>query len=192
MTDALRAQEEAKYRAVWTTVPDYRCYSPGLNAAPEAFSACGMRKGESLLDLGCGTGRAGAWFHKQGMNVTLLDLCDKAPECQLPFVVACLWEPSELPPFDWIFCCDVLEHLPPEKVGPALDVIAGLMEKGGYLQVFTAPDAGWGGIGDLHLTVRDASWWAAMIEQRMEIIRRVDAPRPRAAWVVRPKRKGTA
>ena len=66
--------------------------------------------------------------------------------------------------YDWMFCCDMLEHLPNSQLEPTLQKIAQESAKGLYLQVPTFPDHGkqWEEDCDfvLHHTVKDAAWWA--------------------------------
>lgn len=157
--------ERDKYRRMWER-KEYRRYSPGLEAAPDAFKH--MRQGESLYDLGCGTGRAGEWFSKRCMNVVLVDFAPNAVEVQLPFVEACLWD-MNLPKSDWGFCADVMEHIPPQHVDDALRCIA-LCCKRAYLQIHCDHDGCGKLIGEkLHLTVQSPDMWAKTVARFFKI-----------------------
>jgi len=163
-------RERDKYRRIWA-VPQYRRSSPGERAADGFLKAFKWQKGQTLIDLGCGTGRASRIFSKAGLDVTMLDFCPTAPEVDLPFVEANLWElPDSLPKFDWIFSVDVLEHLPEDFVGPALDNMARITNLGGYLQVATFEEAFGSMIGEvLHLTVKHFPWWKEQVKMRWDI-----------------------
>jgi len=151
----VEAKERDKYRRMWERA-EYRRYSPGLEAASRAFKQ--MRAGQTLYDLGCGTGRAGDYFHANGMDVVLVDFAPNANESKLPFVEACLWR-MELPRRDWGFCADVMEHIPPEHVEAVLERIAACCSNV-YFQIHTEQDGCGRLIGEtLHLTVQEPAWW---------------------------------
>lgn len=152
--------ERDKYTRMWA-VPDYRVYSPGARYARQAYYFFQPEPGDSLLDLGCGTGRASAYFATRGLNVTLVDFVSSAVEVVgLPFVEACLWELPDTLQADFTFCVDVLEHIPPERVATVLSAIRGSTRKRAFLQIATRPDKFGAAIKEtLHLSVHDADWW---------------------------------
>jgi len=158
--ESLEQHEREKYQKIWS-FPEYRRYSPGESSAPRAFDKLSMRSGQTLYDMGCGTGRAGQWFANKGLDVTLVDFAPNAPEVDLPFIEACLWGLPDMPIVDYVYCTDVLEHIPPEKVD---DVIAGLKSVGKrlYLQIHCNED-GFGSLINerLHLTVQPPKWWVS-------------------------------
>jgi len=162
-------QEREKYRRMWTEVPGYRSNSPGERLVPVFVKQAEWEKGDTLIDLGCGTGRAGLELSNLGFNVTLLDITKSAidPEAQsLPFIEYCLWEPTTLK-FAWVYCCDVLEHIPPEHVDAVLDNIAAIAQKGAFLQIALWPEVFGKQIGEtLHLTVEPDEWWLEKLRQR--------------------------
>ena len=55
--------EKNKYEMMWLR-PEYRWNSPGLNAASDFLNYFqeSIEKGHSIIDFGCGTGRASAVF----------------------------------------------------------------------------------------------------------------------------------
>jgi SAM-dependent methyltransferase len=180
------ASESDKYARMWA-VKGYRRYSPGEVAAPDAFTALDMKPGERLLDLGCGTGRGGMYFFEQGLDVDLVDFCPAAPEVELPFTDACLWGEIPVEPGDWVYCCDVLEHIPRERVDAVLANIARLMQRGGYLQIHCAPDGFGAVIGEkLHVTVEAPLWWHERVAAHFRIVleKTLDTT---ATFVIAPK-----
>ncbi len=121
---SLAAFERRKYQKIWA-YSQYRHYSPGEHALP-LFRQVWRKRG-TLVDLGCGTGRAGAKLADDGWDVTLLDFVDnsldfKVKEKKLPFVRANLWTDWK-GDYDYGYCCDCMEHIPEEKLPELLDLI---------------------------------------------------------------------
>ena len=177
MDDKIFLQEKTKYEKMWGNEP-YRANSPGYNSVADFLACIKSRKSssDSLIDFGCGTGVVSIPFLEEGFKVSLVDIADNClndnihaltflfPEL-ITFFLAPLWElPSSLEKSDWIYCMDVLEHLPPERVDKALSEMAKKTKKGGALQVFLQ-DEGMGKIvGEtLHLTIRPLDWWLEKI-----------------------------
>lgn len=167
------ADEQTKYRRMWTEVPGYRSTSPGENLVPMFLEQADWKPSDTLIDLGCGPGRAGLALSKAGLDVSLLDITETSRDSdpairKLPFVEACLWSHRVWPDFDWAYCCDVLEHIPPERVDGVLRNIAAMIRKGAFLQIALWSD-GWGNKiqETLHLTVESAEWWQAKIEAHL-------------------------
>lgn len=170
MTD-LAAQEQDKYRRMWAQ-PSYRNWSPGADAVPAFLDGQLWQPGDTLGDMGCGTGRAGKLLSQKGLAVTLVDFCRGACEVEgLPFVEAVLWDLPPLGKFDWLYCVDVLEHIPTSKVAATLDNLAAVTRKGGYLQISLQRDSCGSLIGEtLHLTVQPFEWWAAQVVMRWPVL----------------------
>ena len=159
--------ERVKYDAIWQ-VPGYAENSPGDDLVAMFAELSGCKAGETLIDLGCGTGRAGARLARDhGLKVTLFDLTDAGLEGEargLRFVEGCLWgshlrltRPTM--GYDYGYCCDVLEHVPPEFTMLA---VANIMAacRVVFFSIATVPDQFGAEIGEpLHLTVRPFVWW---------------------------------
>lgn len=161
-------KERHKYRRMWAQ-NSYRQYSPGADAVESFLKECNWKPGETVADLGCGTGRAAKGLSEAGLKPTLFDMIPEAVETkEFPFHEVNLWDlPRELQPFDWIFCVDVLEHIPPEHIEPTLKGLNSLTRKGGYIQVCCVPDGCGRSIGEeLHLTINPPEWWLEQLSQR--------------------------
>lgn len=167
--DKILEQERVKYKKMWQQ-KSYRENSPGLNVAPEVFKKLRMKAGETITDYGCGTGRAVKWFSGQGMHARGMDFIDNAFEYKKDkhcfFEKANLWG---LTTFwfcpDWFFCCDVLEHIPEERIETVLINIRNYNKKGGYFQICNRP-ATQGfqyGLGDLHVTKWSFRKWGKLL-----------------------------
>jgi SAM-dependent methyltransferase len=153
----LAAAERRKYERAWA-MPRYRTYSPGEQVLPIFRSL--VRKRGTLIDLGCGTGRAGQALFESGFDVTLMDFADNCvEERELPFLKQNLWSRWPDRTWDYGYCCDVMEHIPPEKVEPALEQIFKHCHR-----VFFSVHFGEDGFGELlgerlHLTIQPFVWW---------------------------------
>jgi len=167
--DDLAAIEADKYRRIWERA-EYRKISPGMMEAERAFAVCQMAAGQSLIDFGAGTGRATAWFQDKGLHVLALDFADNALETDVPYLSACLWD-MPCVEADVGYCCDVMEHIPPEKVGA---VLAGIRERitgPVYFRIATRPDKMGALIKSrLHLTVQGGEWWRRQLEAKWQLV----------------------
>lgn len=175
--------EKQKYEAMWTIAP-YRKIAPALEYVQDAYDRLGMEPGDSLLDLGAGTGRASAWFADRGLRVTAVDIADNALETEdIPFACQPLWDP--LPEADYGFSCDVLEHLPPEYVRLALKRIHDAC-RACYLNIDTVPDSFGVNIGQrLHLTVMTAADWEYELKAVWPQVETVETTDKQAIFICR-------
>jgi 2-polyprenyl-3-methyl-5-hydroxy-6-metoxy-1,4-benzoquinol methylase len=162
--------ERTKYVRMWRE-PSYRNWSPGEASVQRFLDGVDWHPHETVVDLGCGTGRAGVALEKAGLDVVLVDCCREAVEpaaAWISFSEQNLWSlhPS-LPVYDWIYCVDVLEHLPTEQIDAALDGFARITKRGGFLQIALFEDHCGTLIGEtLHLTVKPHEWWREKIAAR--------------------------
>ena len=92
----------------------YHRVSPGRNLAPHVYEQLSPETGDTLIDFGCGLGRATEFFGQKGLRATGVDFVNVL-EMDVPFVRACLWDLPDLS-CDWGFCADVMEHIPTAKV----------------------------------------------------------------------------
>lgn len=173
--------EKEKYEKLWALAP-YRDLSPGLLALPDFLSYFDPKPEESLIDFGCGAGLTALPLLERGLRVSLVDIAENSlaetirtllllrPEA-LTFHVAPFWELSDtLESADWIYCVDVLEHLPESYVDESLQAMASRMKKGGLLQMTLKSDEMGKMIGEtLHLTVKPLSWWEEKISKFWKI-----------------------
>lgn len=156
-------QEKAKYEKTWRE-RDYRVCSPGEIVLPDFLSREPQRG--SLVDFGCGTGRATKKLKEAGFNVTGVDIANNCVDTGIPFEQACLWEK----PFkaDWAYSCDVLEHIPPEHVDA---VLKNMDTDNCYLHIHLKEDKFGARVGEkLHLTIKPHSWWLDKISKHWNIV----------------------
>lgn len=166
-----RTSERLKYERMWE-VPRYRKNSPGLIAVGDFLKHNPI--GHTLVDLGCGTGRAGLELSKS-FSVVLFDIAGNAIDSDntLPFIQGCLWE--DVPKADIGYCCDVLEHIPTDKVDRVLDNLFENYQQV-FMRIFLTEDTCGKEIGEtLHLTVKPFEWWDNKIRARWGAVDSKDA-----------------
>ena len=161
------AQETAKYEEIWQ-IEDYReADSPGLFNVSRFCEILDPKVGESLIDVGCGSGKAGIAFEQCGLNVYWTDIVDTALDPLVPrkkFIKRPLWWSWGQSYFDYGFCCDVMEHIPPEYTMLCLDRIVSHCGIS-YFQIALREDKFGQMIGEpLHLTVRPFEWWLVRLQ----------------------------
>lgn len=151
--------EREKYVKMWQR-DGYRAYSPA-EVSIEDIARFAPSPPATIIDFGCGTGRAGVKLAERGYDVVLVDFASNARDaeaCALPFFEFDLSQPCPLrAPYG--YCCDVLEHIPPTQVDAVItNIMASAPQV--FFQISTVPDR-WGvAIGQsLHLSVHPASWW---------------------------------
>lgn len=151
--------ERAKYRKIWCD-PAYSERSPGLRHLDDALHWMKPAPGSSVTDWGSGSGQASDRLHELGYTVRMVDIADNAYTGELPVIVACLWElPPDLGPTDYGLCCDVMEHLPTDRVDDVFSAIAERTAKAVYFQIALFDDTTFTHAGPLHLSVFPAEWW---------------------------------
>jgi SAM-dependent methyltransferase len=167
--------EREKYARMWA-VDDYRTVSPGEQLVGPFLAITGAQPGSGIVDVGCGTGRAGLKFADLLMSWTGIDATYDAldPSVReriggdLDFIEACLWgswvegvdDSFDNAAFDYAYCCDVLEHIPPEF---SMLVVARCLEAApcAFLHINFDPDFyGPKVLGKaLHLSQFPFVWW---------------------------------
>lgn len=157
--NAPKMDEAEKYRAMWGH-DIYRQRSPGQEVAHVFLEHAKPKPTDLVADLGCGTGRGGLEIAKH-CNVVLVDFAENSRDeaaQRLPFVKADLSKHVPVKA-DFAYCCDVLEHIPPEKVDWVLYNVFDVAPKA-FLQISLVDDALGFLIGQrLHLSVHPFEWW---------------------------------
>ncbi len=107
------------------------------------FIKC-LKKGNEVLDVGCGGGQDSKFFHDQGFIVTGIDVSSKmiqlskqyAPGCS--FRVLDLMKTHSIKKYDAIWCCRVFHHIALEKQIKFVRKLSRLLKNGGYLYITSA------------------------------------------------------
>lgn len=161
----LTLTEQAKYEAMWS-IPAYRKLAPGEGHVRDMIALLSCYPGDSIIDFGCGTGRAAQELQDRGYAVTGVDLAENCLDegVDVPLVNACLWDLPDITA-KWGLCSDVMEHIPPEKIADVLNAIS-VRTEACYFAIATVPDNMGVLIGEpLHLTVRAAVWWEKALKK---------------------------
>lgn len=154
-------QERLKYEKTWNH-KGYRVCSPGEILLSDFLSRNPERG--TLVDLGCGTGRATKRLQEEGFDVLGVDLVN-ALEVDIPFKEACLWEESF--PAKWAYSCDVLEHIPPEHID---GVLKNVDCEYFYFHIHLKEDKFGAQVGEkLHLTIQPHEWWLDKLNEYFEV-----------------------
>lgn len=165
MSDIVTTERQT-YSDMWT-VPAYSAHSPGEMMVPVFLSM--LRRttmsAESVLDAGCGSGKGALALRDFGFKVSLCDITDEGldPEARLmPFERVVLWEDLRqgVGFHDYVYCCDVMEHIPPTF---AMLVVSRLLEvarSGVFFSISFVPDTMGAWIGKpLHQTLQSFVDW---------------------------------
>jgi SAM-dependent methyltransferase len=131
--DALR--ERAKYEQMWAFAA-YRDDHATAHAVT-ALQMFGGAAGDSVLDIGAGAGYASAHLLNAGLRVLAIDIASNA----MALLVGNLWD---LPPCviaDWGFCCDVMEHIPSDRIEAVLRFIRASTRRSTLSLAKTASDS---------------------------------------------------
>lgn len=166
---------------------EYRRFSPGETLVPEFWRAAEPYKTQTVIDYGCGTGRASLQLARKGLNVTAVDFVDNSldPEVKeavgdkLEFLQADLTKPlpEDFPTSMYGYCCDVLEHIPEEDVEQFVDNILA-HSKHCFFQISCVKDhfgqhehiKGDEEELQLHLTVHPYSWWLQRFAEKGAVV----------------------
>jgi SAM-dependent methyltransferase len=173
---SLLATETQTYADMWQAVDSYKDHSPGEAMLPIFLDIVGPDRGH-VLDAGTGSGKGALALRHAGFDVLAIDLTDAGlvpeagPESRtsVPFRSACLWQPLPVTAadgVDWVYCTDVLEHVPPQFTMLAIDQMLRVARRGVFLSVSLVPDHFGVWIGKaLHQTVQSFVWWRDSIAE---------------------------
>ena len=177
MSESLQESEKEKYMAIWKC-NEYRRYSPGESSIKNLPIANLLRKcgAKTVLDAGCGSGKLMRALIEECGNEFSVHGFDIAENCLDPYfdaikndilTVGVLWNKEDFnKEYDAIICCDVLEHIPTEKVELVLGNFCCCAKIFCYLSIALQQDHfGPKIIGKpLHLTVKEPDWWLSKIK----------------------------
>ncbi len=169
---SLITTERATYTDIWA-VPAYADVSPGEQCVPLFSEMAGIdpttTRGLTVLDAGCGSGKGAVALAAQGFRVSMVDLTDAGlvpAATALTFVEAALWDDLTRLGYlfggkaDYVYCCDVLEHIPPEFTMLVLRRLLDVARRGVFLSISLVPDTFGAWVGKpLHQTVQPFVWW---------------------------------
>lgn len=160
----LEQREREKYQAMWNFA-SYLDYSPGLTNLKAAQSYFNYLPGNSVIDFGCGAGFVVKELVETGVKARGIDIAPNALAFEIPFTEACLWNIPDIVA-DYGYCCDVMEHIPTEKVSDVLAGISRSVLHGCFFAIDDHPDSKGALIGaKLHLTIKPIEWWLGKLQE---------------------------
>ncbi len=155
-------------------IPAYNDNSPGEAFAPLFLEMARIdpttTRMRTVLDAGCGGGKGALALAAMGFRVAMIDFTDAGltPEAKaLPFTEAALWEDLSIRggyrfggKADYVYCCDVLEHVPTEFTMLVVRRLLDVARQGVFLSICLTEDNFGIWVGKpLHNTVRPFTWW---------------------------------
>ncbi len=157
-------EEQRTYEEMWA-VEAYAKSSPGAQLVPVFIDMAHPALTDAVMDAGCGHGKGAIALLAAGFtSITCCDLVDvREPEAQqFAFHEICLWQAQALRGMglDWVYCCDVLEHVPEALTMLSVHQLLEASRSGVFLNVSVVPDVfgAWAG-RSLHQTVKPFTWW---------------------------------
>lgn len=171
MASTVEDRERALYQDVWQGVREYGTVAPGAQYLPLFLDMSQADRSDSVLDAGCGSGKGALALQGAGFkDVRLCDLTDAGLDDDarsLPFRSVCLWRPLRQQlwyrfggRFDWVYCTDVLEHVPPVFTMLTIFQLLEVSRKGLFLSISLMPDSFGVWVGQpLHQTVQSFTQW---------------------------------
>ena len=152
----IATDEREKYTQLYTG----KYTATGYIIDTAQFIANTAKKGDKLLDLGTGHGRAVVYLRDRGFNCRGVDITlAGVPSDSSPgeFVQASLWDmPFEDNEIDYTFSTDVLEHIPPQMVEAVLKEIYRITRVETFHCISIVDDPNY---LDVHLTIKPITWW---------------------------------
>lgn len=167
---SLTAQETATYEQMWA-LGSYGDTSPGEQFLPLFLDMSRTTMRGSILDAGCGSGKGALALAAAGFAVQMCDLTASGllPEARrLPFTETVLWAnlKREIGFTDWVYCTDVLEHVPTAFTMLAVSRMLEVCRRGAFLSIYLLPDRFGAWVGKpLHQTVQSFTWWRDALKE---------------------------
>ena len=169
--------ERRKYERMWTFA-EYRD-DHATRHADDALALLKPTAGDSIIDFGAGAGYASRRLQEGGLQVLAIDIAGNAmaPEiaARIPLLIGNMWDIPVTLVADWGFCCDVMEHIPTDRVDDVLRFVHASTRGATYFNISLRTDGCGRLIGDaLHLTVRPLDWWRETLSAYWSDIRIID------------------
>jgi 2-polyprenyl-3-methyl-5-hydroxy-6-metoxy-1,4-benzoquinol methylase len=168
--DTSSIEEERKYSILYSSGYGHGPIDGLFSFGAKSASFSGVKR---ILDVGCGNGSGIELLLKNGFEVQGIDISSVAVEiCKkkgLKATQIAIYDiPSLKDNFDLVWCCDVLEHLPPESIGASIHCIKTKSERCLFSISTRQSIAKYNGKG-VHLTVRPSEWWKSMLSNCFSI-----------------------
>ena len=158
--DSVTIKEKAKYDNCWSK--DYKGHYKGPSACAQPLVhhvLKTMRKGDSVLDIGCGDCTTLIALRAAGINCVGVDISLKGvPDGVHSVYSAPVWDmPFDDGQFDYTVSTDVLEHVPTDKIKESIQEIFRVTRRKTFHVVALFKGILNGVV--LHETVKPIEWW---------------------------------
>lgn len=165
--------ERATYEQMWSN-DDYAKHSPGERYV-DAFLDMSGATGGRVLDAGTGSGKGALALKARGFDVELCDLTADglvAEAQELPFHDVCLWRDEfGVGSFDWVYCCDVMEHVPLPFTMLVAQRLLDATTRGVFFSIALVPDRFGALVGQpLHKSVQSFVEWREQLREIGRIV----------------------
>ncbi len=161
----VEAAERALYTDVWQGLDRYGDVSPGERYFDAFLDMATPKLPAAVLDAGAGSGKGAVILARNGFKV---HCCDLVPDGlveearDFPFTPVCLWRKfwRQTGMFDFVYCCDVLEHIPTPFTMLVVSRLLEAAKDGVFLSISLTPDMFGEMVGKpLHQTVQSFVTW---------------------------------
>jgi SAM-dependent methyltransferase len=174
----IEQKEKEKYQRVWNEIPEYGNYSPAVNFMNSILEILKIYDVHSVLDAGCGSGKAmqmlvDKGYTVKGVDITLDGLIEKSiKEC---CIEAALWNIPLNDPFDAVLSIDVLEHIPTQMIDETISELSRLCKNFALFQIALFKDGFGKRINDtLHLSLFSIDEWSSLLKRHFRDVRRLE------------------
>ena len=182
--------EAALYQTAWN-MGGYGDFSPGERYLPifEDAIAHLASSNVNVLDAGAGSGKGTQALLDKGYKVVMCDLSFDGLEDQdlrkhILCVETSLWSDLSFVPymakvfdpvfetgFHWGYCCDVMEHIPPQFTMLVAHQILNIVQGGVFFSIALTPDQfGFFAGEPLHKTVESFTWWRDSLSELGNVV----------------------
>lgn len=172
-------KEQAKYEEMWTH-DEYRNRAPAERLIWPFLLTVQPQPKSTICDFGSGTGRGALFLHEAGFDMTCIDIADNSMDDKVKqvldgrFIQGNIWKDLSIGRFDYIFCTDVMEHIPEDYIDAVLHNI-NKHSKEAFMNIafYNEP------FGDLinetlHMTIKPFMWWVSKIAKVLDIVEAKD------------------
>jgi hypothetical protein len=170
----IAAAECTTYEEIFA-IPEYSNDSQGEFFLPLFLDIAKPDLNANILDAGSGSGKGALVLRRHVKSVTMCDITfdGLVPEAEeIPRFPVVLWHDISIHgQWDYVYCCDVLEHIPTEFTMLVLSRLLTAATKGVFLSITLIPDNFGILIGkSLHQTVQPFTWWRDRLRELGTVI----------------------
>jgi len=168
----IEKSEQDKYRRMYN-VDSYKVNSPALRQIHILKGIAEHIKAKRILDTGCGTGRALKEFIDDGYDAIGIDITNNAHINEVDNHVLCIpIHRYKSEAYDFIYCVDVMEHIPEPLIDLTLENLSKLCGKIIYFDIALFHDPFGQIIGEeLHPSIFNSNVWQEKVSKYFKIIK---------------------